>query len=178
MTPHRPQVVLESRTMLLRKIVWGIQPQTARSFIRFQGELNDERRCTGSPAPCEACSAKGRECVFEKSLDGRRKEATGLALGAARAKHRAYEKLFKSLRSPNEELVNTLVNAIRKGSKLPELSKLAEEYETEGDGGVIYDGGDEGEGEDEWLEMEDEEEVVAGPSCPLEEPTLFHTQED
>ncbi|KAK6519066.1 hypothetical protein TWF281_003755 [Arthrobotrys megalospora] len=102
-------------------------------------------KCSGPPAPCESCARKGRECVFEAALDGRRKESARAALDAVKAKHNALESLFSCLQSGDDDVVFSLVDAIRKGSALPELEKVMEEH---GQGNV----------------RDTEEEVVAGPS--------------
>ncbi|KAF3228410.1 hypothetical protein TWF106_007442 [Orbilia oligospora] len=87
-------------------------------------------KCSGPPAPCESCVRKGRECVFEIALDGRRKESAKTALDAVKAKHGALESLFNCLQSGNDEAVFSLVSAIRKGSALPDLEKVVEEHQS------------------------------------------------
>ncbi|KAK6524077.1 hypothetical protein TWF694_005740 [Orbilia ellipsospora] len=89
-------------------------------------------KCSGPPAPCVNCSSKGRECVFEISLDGRRKESAEVALESIVKKHKTFESLLNCLRSPNDEMVSSLVEAIRKGESLADLAKLVEEQEQSG----------------------------------------------
>ncbi|KAK6498185.1 hypothetical protein TWF506_004424 [Arthrobotrys conoides] len=105
-------------------------------------------KCSGPPAPCESCARKGRECVFEIALDGRRKESAKAALDAIKAKHGALESLFNCLQSGDDDAVSSLVNAIRKGSALPDLKKVVEEHQ-----GIVG---------------AKEREVIAGPSTSLQ----------
>ncbi|EPS45739.1 hypothetical protein H072_212 [Dactylellina haptotyla CBS 200.50] len=89
-------------------------------------------KCSGPPAPCETCRKKKRECGFEVALDGRRKESADVALETVQSKHQALESLFNCLRSQDDEIVGSLVEAIRKGTTLPELGKLVEQQEKTG----------------------------------------------
>ncbi|KAK6334461.1 hypothetical protein TWF730_003675 [Orbilia blumenaviensis] len=125
----------------------GVQPRTAAKRISSAcGSCKKGKcKCSGPPAPCESCARKGRECVFEVALDGRRKESAKAALDAIKSKHDALESLFNCLQSGNDDAVLSLVNAIRKGSKLPELEKVVEKHQ-------------------ENVGARETEEVIAGPS--------------
>ncbi|KAF3934585.1 hypothetical protein ABW20_dc0100793 [Dactylellina cionopaga] len=87
-------------------------------------------KCSGPPSPCEACSGKQRKCVFQITEDKRRKESAENALEAIEARHRSLESLFDRLRSPDDDTVFSLVDAIRKGSELQTLLEQQEELKT------------------------------------------------
>ncbi|KAK6347481.1 hypothetical protein TWF718_005322 [Orbilia javanica] len=125
-----------------------VQPKTSNKRISSACSSckKGKCKCSGPPAPCESCARKGRECVFELALDGRRKESAKAALDSVKARHSALESLFDCLQSGNDEAVSSLVNAIRKGSALPDLEKVVEEQKQKGSVAVR------------------EEETIAGPS--------------
>jgi len=104
-----------------------VSPSKRRVSVACGGCKKAKCRCSGPPAPCRNCQRKSKECIFQAGLDGRRKDSAETALMDVQAKHQALKQLFDCLRSSNDAVVDSVVEAIRKGSTLSEIGCLMEE---------------------------------------------------
>ncbi|PLB48051.1 C6 transcription factor [Aspergillus steynii IBT 23096] len=78
--------------------------------------------CSGRPPPCKACQNTEAECVFDETLDLRRKVAAKRTLGELEYCRGLLNSLLKSLRSPDEEKVQFILKTIR---QTPSLNDVA-----------------------------------------------------
>ncbi|GIJ98675.1 hypothetical protein Aspvir_000793 [Aspergillus viridinutans] len=81
-----------------------------------------KRKCSGRPPPCTSCKITDAECVFDESLDLRRKVAAKRNLEELSYYRSLLFALLESLRNPDETELNKILDHIR-GS--PSLNSIA-----------------------------------------------------
>lgn len=90
------------------------------TFLAFQ--------CSGPPSPCNACKGSDSECLFDESLDLRRKVAVRRSIAELEDSRNYYRDLLHallaSLRSPDPNTVDSLVSLIRSNASLPDIATL------------------------------------------------------
>ncbi|KAE8377141.1 hypothetical protein BDV26DRAFT_264252 [Aspergillus bertholletiae] len=90
-------------------------------------ECQRRRIKCGPGRPCEPCLLNRRECIYDECNDKRRKisaEATEQNLKFYRS---ALENLLRAIRLGSESDVDHIINDIRKGAPLSEISRTAAE---------------------------------------------------
>lgn len=85
-----------------------------------------KRKCTGRPAPCKACQNTDAECVFDETLDLRRKVAARRTLGELEYYRGLLYSLLESLRSPDEDKVNHILETIRGNTFLSNVATVVD----------------------------------------------------
>ncbi|KAF4215306.1 hypothetical protein CNMCM6805_005459 [Aspergillus fumigatiaffinis] len=81
-----------------------------------------KRKCSGRPPPCKSCKTADAECVFDESLDLRRKVAAKRNLEELSYYRSLLYALLESLRNSDETELNKILDHIR-GS--PSLNSIA-----------------------------------------------------
>ncbi|KAE8365885.1 hypothetical protein BDV27DRAFT_144045 [Aspergillus caelatus] len=85
-----------------------------------------KRKCTGRPAPCKACQNTDAECVFDETLDLRRKVAARRTLGELEYYRGLLYSLLESLRSSDEDKVNHILETIRGSALLSNIANVVD----------------------------------------------------
>ncbi|KAE8135003.1 hypothetical protein BDV38DRAFT_273207 [Aspergillus pseudotamarii] len=85
-----------------------------------------KRKCTGRPAPCKACQNTDAECVFDETLDLRRKVAARRTLGELEYYRGLLYSLLESLRSSDEDKVNHILETIRGSALLSNVANVVD----------------------------------------------------
>lgn len=85
-----------------------------------------KRKCTGRPAPCKACQNTDAECVFDETLDLRRKVAARRTLGELECYRGLLYSLLESLRSSDEDKVNHILETIRGSALLSNVANVVD----------------------------------------------------
>ncbi|RJE25613.1 hypothetical protein PHISCL_02080 [Aspergillus sclerotialis] len=87
---------------------------------------------SGPPSPCKACEGSDSECVFDESLDLRRKVAIRRTITELEESRNYYRNLLNSLlttlRSSELDKVNNLLNLIRSNASLPDIAAAVEDF--------------------------------------------------
>ncbi|KAB8073485.1 hypothetical protein BDV29DRAFT_191736 [Aspergillus leporis] len=81
-----------------------------------------KRKCSGRPAPCKACQNTDAECVFDETLDLRRKVAARRTLGELEYYRNLLYSLLESLRSSDEDKVNHILETIRGSDSIVDVA--------------------------------------------------------
>jgi hypothetical protein len=79
-------------------------------------------QCSGRPAPCKACQNTDAECVFDETLDLRRKVAARRTLGELEYYRNLLYSLLESLRSSDEDKVNHILETIRGSDSIVDVA--------------------------------------------------------
>ncbi|KAF9885695.1 hypothetical protein FE257_012677 [Aspergillus nanangensis] len=74
--------------------------------------------CTGRPSPCKACQNNESECIFDETLDLRRKVAARRTHGEMEYYRSLLYSLVESLRSADEARIQHILDTIRDSSSL------------------------------------------------------------
>ncbi|GAB1209841.1 hypothetical protein APSETT445_008629 [Aspergillus pseudonomiae] len=85
-----------------------------------------KRKCTGRPAPCKACQNTDAECVFDETLDLRRKVAARRTLGELEYYRGLLYSLLESLRSSDKDKVNHILETIRGSALLSNVANVVD----------------------------------------------------
>ncbi|GES58297.1 C6 transcription factor [Aspergillus terreus] len=78
--------------------------------------------CTGRPSPCKACQNTDAECIFDETLDLRRKVAARRTLGELEHYRSLLYSLVDSLRSTDEDRIHHILETIRDSSSLDPIA--------------------------------------------------------
>ncbi|KAL5364009.1 hypothetical protein BJX96DRAFT_127952 [Aspergillus floccosus] len=81
-----------------------------------------KRKCTGRPSPCKACQNTDAECIFDETLDLRRKVAARRTLGELEHYRSLLYSLVESLRSTDEGRIHHILETIRDSSSLDPIA--------------------------------------------------------
>lgn len=81
-----------------------------------------KRKCTGRPSPCKACQNTDADCIFDETLDLRRKIAAQRTLGEMEHYRGLLHSLIEILRSADEERVQHTLQTIRDSSSLSPIA--------------------------------------------------------
>ncbi|KAF7586010.1 hypothetical protein BBP40_009716 [Aspergillus hancockii] len=85
-----------------------------------------KRKCTGRPAPCKACQNTDAECVFDETLDLRRKVAARRTLGELEYYRGLLYSLLESLRSSDEDKINHILETVRGNTFLSNIATVVD----------------------------------------------------
>ncbi|KAL4888977.1 hypothetical protein BDV59DRAFT_210620 [Aspergillus ambiguus] len=81
-----------------------------------------KRKCTGRPAPCKACQNTEAECIFDETLDLRRKVAARRTLWEMEHYRSLLYSLLDSLRSTDEDRIRYILETVRNSSSLDPIA--------------------------------------------------------
>lgn len=84
-------------------------------------------QCSGGPPPCQLCKELKSECIFDVSLDQRRKIASHRRDDDFKSQTRMMEGLFELIRSGGERNVQDLLALIRSNAPVEEVAALIED---------------------------------------------------
>ncbi|KAE8146034.1 hypothetical protein BDV25DRAFT_133262 [Aspergillus avenaceus] len=98
-----------------------------KNSIACQPCKQAKRKCTGRPAPCKACENTDAECVFDETLDLRRKVAARCTLGELEYYRGVLYSLLEMLRSSHEEKLNHVLETIRGSTLLSNIAAAMDE---------------------------------------------------
>ncbi|KAL1885760.1 hypothetical protein Plec18167_001255 [Paecilomyces lecythidis] len=86
-----------------------------------------KRKCSGRPSPCKACRGAHSECVFDETLDLRRKIAVKRTKDELEYYKELLYSLIESLRSSEQSRVEQLLDLIRGNAPLNEIAAAISE---------------------------------------------------
>ncbi|KAA8650554.1 putative C6 transcription factor [Aspergillus tanneri] len=81
-------------------------------------------KCTGRPSPCKACQNTEAECIFDETLDLRRKVAAKRTLGELEYYRSLLKSLLESIRSSTEEKLHHILHTIRNSPSLNDVASV------------------------------------------------------
>ncbi|KAJ9297413.1 transcriptional regulator family: Fungal Specific TF [Paecilomyces variotii] len=86
-----------------------------------------KRKCSGRPSPCKACEGAHSECIFDETLDLRRKIAVKRTKDELEYYKELLYSLIESLRSSEPSQVAQLLDLIRSNAPLNEIAAAISE---------------------------------------------------
>ncbi|KAL2012703.1 hypothetical protein VTN00DRAFT_228 [Thermoascus crustaceus] len=86
-----------------------------------------KRKCSGRPSPCKACEAADLECIFDETLDLRRKVAIKRTIEELEYHKDLLYSLIESLRSSEPTRVDSLLTLIRSNASLNDIAAAISE---------------------------------------------------
>ncbi|EHA22972.1 hypothetical protein ASPNIDRAFT_37001 [Aspergillus niger ATCC 1015] len=89
-------------------------------FAMQAGKAKGESQCSGRPPPCKACQNTGG-CIFDETLDLRRKVAARRTQGELEYYRGLLYSLLETLRSSDEEKARQMLEKIRGNAQLNDL---------------------------------------------------------
>ncbi|PYH99633.1 C6 transcription factor [Aspergillus ellipticus CBS 707.79] len=81
-----------------------------------------KRKCSGRPPPCKACQNTGAECIFDETLDLRRKVAARRTQGELEYYRGLLYSLLETFRSSDEERAWQMLEKIRANTDLNDIT--------------------------------------------------------
>ncbi|PLN79707.1 fungal-specific transcription factor domain-domain-containing protein [Aspergillus taichungensis] len=95
-----------------------------------------KRKCSGRPVPCKACRNTDAECVFDETLDLRRKVAARRTLGELEYYRGLLHSLLELLRSSDNDKIHRVLDNIRQSVPLNTIASAVDAPATDiGDAG-------------------------------------------
>ncbi|PWY73678.1 C6 transcription factor [Aspergillus heteromorphus CBS 117.55] len=86
-----------------------------------------KRKCSGRPPPCKACQNTGADCIFDETLDLRRKVAARRTQGELEYYRGLLYSLLETLRSADEEKARRMLERIRGNVDLNDITAAIDE---------------------------------------------------
>lgn len=100
----------------------GLKAFRCPALMTNDSESLTSQQCSGRPSPCKACESTDSECIFDETLDLRRKVAMKRTVDELEGYKELLYSLLETLRSGEPTAVDRLMTMIRNSASLSDIA--------------------------------------------------------